>query len=111
MAISEQPLEQELAQTIITQILPALRELYGKLVAMQVQWHDEDFQAALADAAKNGTLLAGFPAETWQAWGVALLAFQEYSQTPLEELKGRTILGVVNRRYVAPGAMPSQVPQ
>ena len=67
--VSEQPLEVEFAQTIVGEFLPNLRKLYLAMVAMQIQWQDEDFQAALAEAALSGETLAGFPATTWAAWG------------------------------------------
>lgn len=76
--VSEQPLEVEFVQTIVGEFLPNLRKLYLAMVAMQVQWQDEEFQAALAEAALSGETLAGFPATTWAAWGNALLALDTF---------------------------------
>ena len=99
--VSEQPLEVEFAQTIVGEFLPNLRKLYLAMVAMQIQWQDEDFQAALAEAALSGETLAGFPATTWAAWGNALLALQGFLEAPQEALGGATMKTVLMRRYVA----------
>ena len=99
--VSEQPLEVEFVQTIVGEFLPNLRKLYLAMVAMQVQWQDEDFQAALAEAALSGETLAGFPATTWAAWGNALLALQGFLEAPQATLGGETMRTVLMRRYVA----------
>ena len=99
--VSEQPLEVEFAQTIVGEFLPNLRKLYLAMVAMQVQWQDEEFQAALAEAALSETPLAGYPAATWQKWGNALLALQGFLEAPQEALGGATMKTVLMRRYVA----------
>lgn len=99
--VSEHPLEIEFVQTIVGEFLPNLRKLYLAMVAMQVQWQDEDFQAALAEAALSGETLAGFPATTWAAWGNALLALQGFLEAPQEALGGATMKTVLMRRYVA----------
>jgi hypothetical protein len=99
--VSEQPLEVEFVQTIVGEFLPNLRKLYLAMAAMQVQWQDEDFQAALAEAALSGETLAGFPATTWAAWGNALLALQGFLEAPQEALGGATMKTVLMRRYVA----------
>ena len=99
--VSEQPLEIEFVQRIVGEFLPGLRALYLAMVAMQVQWQDEDFQAALAEAALSGETLAGFPATTWAAWGNALLALQGFLEAPQEALGGATMKTVLMRRYVA----------
>ena len=99
--VSEQPLEMEFVQAIVGEFLPNLRKLYLAMVAMQVQWQDEDFQAALAEAALSGETLAGFPATTWAAWGNALLALQRFLEAPQEALGGATMKTVLMRRYVA----------
>lgn len=101
MNVSEQPLEVEFVQTIVGEFLPSLRKLYLAMVAMQVQWQDEEFQAALAAAALSGETLAGFPAATWAAWGNALLALQGFLEAPQEALGGATMKTVLMRRYVA----------
>lgn len=99
--VSEQPLEMEFAQTIVGEFLPNLRKLYLAMVAMQVQWQDEDFQAALAEAALSGETLAGFPATTWQKWGTALLLLQAFLEAEQAALGGETMRTVLMRRYVA----------
>lgn len=105
-SVSEQPLEVEFVQTIVGEFLPNLRKLYLAMVAMQVQWQDEEFQAALAEAALSGATLAGFPAATWAAWGNALLALQEFLEAPQDALGGATMKTVLMRRYVAQEVQP-----
>lgn len=100
-SISENPIEVDFARTIVGEFLPALRKLYLSMIAMQVQWHDESFQAALAAAERAQMPLAGFPAQTWSDWGTALLLIQKFIEAPREELGGQTILSIVLRRYVA----------
>jgi len=99
--VSEQPLEVEFVQTIVSEFFPALRKLYLAMVAMQVQWQDEEFQAALAAAALSETPLAGYSAATWQKWGTALLLLQGFLEVEQATLGGETMRTVLMRRYVA----------
>ena len=99
--VSEQPLEIEFVQRIVGEFLPGLRALYLAMVAMQVQWQDEEFQAALASAAQAGTPLAGYPAATWATWGQALLLLQGFLEAEQATLGGETMRTVLMRRYVA----------
>lgn len=101
MAISEQPIEQEFAQRIVGELLPALRQSYLAMVAMQVEWQDEAFQVALKKAAEAGTPLAGFSAQTWQQWGTLLLLLQTWLETPQDALGGSTPKAALMRRYIA----------
>ena len=98
MNVSEQPLEIELAQTIVGELLPRLRELYKAMIALQVDWHDAQFQAALATAATNGTLLAGFPAAVWADWGQAFLYIQQALDAEVAALGGRSVEAVREAR-------------
>ena len=99
--VSEQPLEMEFVQAIVGEFLPNLRKLYLAMVAMQVQWQDEEFQAALATAALSETPLAGYPAATWQKWGTALLLLQAFLEAEQATLGGETMRTLLMRRYVA----------
>ena len=101
LKVSEQPLEMEFVQAIVGEFLPNLRKLYLAMVAMQVQWQDEEFQAALASAAQAGTPLAGYPAATWATWGQALLLLQGFLEAEQATLGGETMRTVLMRRYVA----------
>lgn len=92
--VSEHPLEIEFVQRIVGEFLPGLRALYLAMVAMQVQWQDEEFQAALAEAALSGETLAGFPATTWQKWGTALLLLQAFLEAEQATLGGETMRNV-----------------
>ncbi len=100
-AVSEQPLEVEFVQRIVGEFLPGLRTLYLAMVAMQVQWQDEEFQAALATAALSDAPLAGYSAATWQKWGTALLLLQAFLEAEQAALGGETMRTVLMRRYVA----------
>lgn len=99
--VSEHPLEVELAQTIVGELLPRLREIYKAMIALQVDWNDEQFQAALAAAATDGTLLAGFPAAVWSDWGQAFLYIQQQLDAEVAALGGKTARQVLTQRYVA----------
>lgn len=93
--VSEQPLEVEFAQTIVGEFLPNLRKLYLAMAAMQVQWQDEEFQAALAE-----TALAGHAAADWERWGVVFTELQTWLATPIASIEA-TPLQVLMRRYTA----------
>ena len=101
LSVSERPLAVEFAETIVGEFLPGLRNLYLKMIGMQVEWQDEEFQAALAEAALSGEMLAGFSAETWAKWGKSLLLLQNFLEAPQDELGGAPMKTVLLRRYVA----------
>ena len=101
IGVSERPMAEEFVQEIVTEFLPGLRKLYLAMVAMQAQWQDEDFQAALAEAALSGEPLAGFPADTWAKWGNALILLQQFIEQKSETLDGETLRTVLMRRYTA----------
>lgn len=101
MEISEQPMELEFAGRIIKDIVKPLRAAYAAMVAMQVEWMHPDFQAALDKARSDGTLLAGFPASTWDSWGGTMLRLQEFGNTPIPGMGNETPLSVLTRRYNA----------
>ena len=101
LGVSERPLAVEFAETIVGEFLPGLRNLYLKMIGMQVEWQDEEFQAALAEAALSGEMLAGFSAETWAKWGKSLLLLQNFLEAPQDELGGAPMKTVLLRRYVA----------
>ncbi len=94
------PLADDLADRIANGLVPTLRQAYLDMAAMQVEWEEESFQAQLADAAANGTLVAGYGAATWQQWGVLLLALQAWLDTPVEAL-GKTPKAALLKRYIA----------
>ena len=82
------PLADVLAEQIPGELIPGLREMYLTMIAMSAQWRQKGFQAALADAATNNTLLAGFPAAVWMGWGGLLLALLDFLDTPQVGLGG-----------------------
>lgn len=84
------PLADVLAEQIPGELIPGLREMYLTMIAMSAQWQQKGFQAALAEAAANNTLLAGFPASVWMGWGGLLLALLDFLDTPQEAWGGIT---------------------
>lgn len=101
MTASETPLPEELAKTIITEMLPPLRDLYKRMVGIQVEWLTDDLQEPLATAAANNTLLAGHSAATWEGWGKLLLKLQVWLETPDADLGGKTPKDLLFKKYVA----------
>jgi hypothetical protein len=100
------PLANDLAVRIADGLIPTLRQAYLDMAAMQVEWMEESFQEALATAAANGTLLAGFSAQTWHTWGMLLVALQTWLATPVEALGGKTPQSALIRRYIAGEDIP-----
>ncbi len=100
-------LQDELAQRIAGELVPALRQLYLEMTAIQVEWQEKSFQAALAAAAANGELLAGFAFQTWHRWGMLLLWLQEGLNTPLEVMGGETPKDALLRRYIPGTDVPT----
>ncbi len=102
------PLADDLATRIADGLLPTLRQAYLDMTAMQVEWMEESFQAALAQSEANDTLLAGFSAQTWHNWGILLSALQAWLATPVEAMGGRTPQAALIRRYIAGNDVPVQ---
>lgn len=100
------PLAEDLATRIADGLIPTMRQAYLDMAAMQVEWMEESFQEALAAAAANGTLLAGFSAQTWHTWGMLLVALQAWLSTPVEILGGKTPQSALIRRYIAGEDIP-----
>lgn len=109
--------QEQLASTIAGSLLPSLKQTYLDMISVQRLWTmEKNFQAALADAAANGALLAGFSAETWQRWGVLMLALSTFLTTPIDALGGDTPENALLRPYipgtdkVTPPVMPVMPP-
>ncbi len=94
------PLADVLAEQIPGELIPGLREMYLTMIAMSAQWQQKGFQAALADAATNNTLLAGFPASVWMGWGGLLLALLDFLDTPQVGLGGITAKDALLDDYI-----------
>ena len=84
------PLADIMAEQIPGSLMPSLKEAYLEMIALSAQWQQKNFQAALAHAATNNTLLAGFPAAVWMGWGGLLLALLDFLDTPQVGLGGIT---------------------
>ncbi len=94
------PLASVLAEQIPGELIPGLREMYLTMIGMSAEWQQPAFQAALADAATNNTLLAGFPAAVWLGWGGLLLALLEFLDTPQEAWGGITAKDALLDDYI-----------
>lgn len=97
---SEQPVEIEFVGHIV-ELMRTLRASYNTMIAMQVEWQGDQFQEALATAATEGTLLAGYPAIWWQEKGAMLQLLQQWLDTPQEQLAGRTPKSILIARNIA----------
>ena len=95
--LSERPVEEEFAEKILKEILPALRKTYMDMVGMQIQW--DLIQEKTTTAKVAGENVAGFKPETWDAWGAMLLALQKFLATPIAELGDVTPQQVMMKRY------------
>jgi hypothetical protein len=84
------PLAEVLAESIPGELIPDLKDAYLTMLAMSAQWQQKSFQAALGEAARNNTLLAGFPVTVWMSWGGLLLALLDFLDTPQEAWGGIT---------------------
>lgn len=84
------PLAEQLAEQIPGDLIPSLRESYLTMIAFSAQWEQKGFQAALGEAARSNTLLAGFPVTVWMSWGGLLLALLDFLDTPQEAWGGIT---------------------
>jgi hypothetical protein len=94
------PLADVLAERIPGELIPALRQLYLDMIAMSAEWQEKKFQAALAEAAANNQLLAGYAPSTWLAWGSLLLALLDFLDTPQAGLGGLTARDALLDRYI-----------
>lgn len=95
----ELPAEQEIAAVVTREILPGLRLALAKLNAVKQTSTANGVPALIEAAATNGTPLAGFAAEDWQAWEAAFTALQTFLATPQDSLGGGTVGGVLLKRY------------
>lgn len=100
-AVSEQPIEAELAARITGELLPQLRALFAAMTTMQLDWRDNEMSAIIEKAAQSQQTIAGFPAENWVLWGATFNALQAWLETENEALGGVTPRQVLMRRYVA----------
>lgn len=98
--VGELSIPEHIAYEVTSVIVPGLRDLYYNMVALSVDWADPAFQKQLAELAKAGGTLEGFPIETWLAWGDLMLALNMWIATP-EEKSGISPLDVIRTRYLA----------
>lgn len=96
----ELPAEQEIAAVVTREILPGLRLALAKLNAVKLTSTANGVPALIAEATANGTTLAGFSAQDWQAWDSAFELLQAFLNEPQDTLGGGTVGGVLFKRYM-----------
>ena len=76
--------EQEIADAVMTTILPGLRAMFRELGDVQTTWLTPGNQitAKIGAAAMAGENLAGFPADVWVTWGETLKELNTFSVSP-----------------------------
>ena len=84
------PIEQELAEKIPTEILPALRSIYTALLGVQEDWDVGHMTEKVEAAAKTGAPLCGFSPSDWIAWAATLRFIMGALRQPMDELGGVT---------------------
>jgi hypothetical protein len=102
------PAEQEIADAVMTTILPGLRAMFRELGDVQTTWLTPGNQIAakIGAAAVAGETLAGFPADTWVTWGETLKALNTFLNTPISiqlpsgQVLETTPLNALITRYV-----------
>lgn len=78
--------EQEIANSVMLEVLPGLRGMLTMLGEMQEIWlaPGNDINGKIAAAATTGTTLAGYSPDAWLAWGAVLTALQAFLVTEIE---------------------------
>jgi hypothetical protein len=100
--------EEEIAYSVINEILPALRQLLAVLDSLSQTWNTpgNDIPDKIVTAAQSGQPLAGYAADDWARWGQIFLAVGTFLDTPATvTLPGgatdqTTPRAVLQRRYV-----------
>ena len=97
--------EDEIAQTVMLEMLPTLRSALKDLRALQEVWLVNGMaqQVAAAVAATPPTPIAGYAAADWAAWGTVLTELLAWLDTPIASI-GVTPRQILQKRYVKEGA-------
>ena len=90
--------EQEIAETVMSEILPSLRKLLAGLHAMQEVWLVNGIAAKIEAAAVAGEPLAGYAPSVWVAWGTVFTETLAFLDVPIASLD-KTPRQVLLTRY------------
>lgn len=93
------PADEEIAQRVMTEMLPSLRDALAKLRTLQEVWLINGMQAEVAAAVAAGTPIAGYAAQDWAAWGTVLTELLLWLDVPIESI-GATPRQILQKRYV-----------
>lgn len=95
------PADEEIAQRVMTEMLPTLRDALSKMRALQEVWLVNGLAetVAAALAADPPTPIAGYAAADWAAWGTVLTELLTWLDTPIASI-GATPRQILQKRYV-----------
>ena len=74
-----------IADTILTQVIPALRDTYRELLYLREEWDVNQVTAQIQQAAAANQTLDGYTAAQWAAWGAVVPAILTFLNTPLSQ--------------------------
>jgi hypothetical protein len=99
------PADEEIAQRVMTEMLPMLRNALSNMRALQEVWLVNGMaqQVAAAVQATPPTPIAGYAAADWAAWGTVLTELLAWLDQPIESI-GATPRQILQKRYVKAGA-------
>lgn len=90
--------EQEIAETVMSEMLPSLRKLLAGLQAMQEVWLVNGIAAKIEAAATASEPLAGFSPAAWVRWGTVFTETLAFLDVPIASI-GATPREVLITRY------------
>ena len=91
--------EDEIAQTVMLEMLPTLRAALKDLRALQEVWLVNGMAATVAAAVQANTPIAGYAPADWAAWGTVLTELLTWLDTPIASI-GATPRQILQKRYV-----------
>lgn len=91
--------EDEIAQTVMLEMLPTLRSALSDMRALQEVWLVNGMAATVAAALQANTPIAGYAAADWAAWGTVLTELLTWLDTPIASI-GATPRQILQKRYV-----------
>jgi len=91
--------QEEIALTVMTEMLPTLRSALSDLRALQEVWLINGMAAQVAAAVQANTPIAGYAAADWAAWGTVLTELLAWLDAPIASI-GATPRMILQKRYV-----------
>lgn len=91
--------QEEIALTVMTEMLPTLRSALSDLRALQEVWLINGMAAQVAAAVQANTPIAGYAATDWAAWGTVLTELLAWLDAPIASI-GATPRMILQKRYV-----------